>query len=385
MKIKTTTAYSILACLALISHLFSIVGLPMGYHRLVSFSVMLTTVISALALMLIFVERDQSVDRMNDFTIFVILVATIVLSLLVNKTGFSSWKKILTFLQLPAFLFAANRSFNSKMRDVIYVTNGFYPILFWYFYNAPFAHRYEGEYGFVNHKNITLGFSNPNEAALYIMICAIIVLAAVFHYKAIPIKVLFAGEFALLLFLLNQSGSRAAILMTFAILLIVLLVKKISLNAKKIRILIFIPLIVPLVLYCFPQLGDYLLMKETIDNGRGELVADFVKEMNLGLFLLGDFKQYPLINWHNAPLSIMAAFGTITLITYWEYMYRGYKKLCIMTVEDGESKTLLLGAMVIIIYSAVESSLLVSGAVFALSGYLLLFLLGSGQRQTIEE
>ena len=385
MKIKTTTAYSILACLALISHLFSIVGLPMGYHRLVSFSVLLTTVISVLALMLIFVERDQSVDRTNDFTIFVILVVTIILSLLINKTGFSSWKKILTFLQLPAFLFAASRSVNTKIRDVIYVTNGFYPALFWYFYNAPFAHRYEGEYGFVDHKNITLGFSNPNEAALYIMICAIIVLAAVFHYKAMPIKVLFTVEFVFLIFLLNQSGSRAAILMTVALSLIVLFKKKISFSAKKIRILFFVPLIVPLVLYCFPQLGDFLLMQETIDNGRGELVAEFIKEMNLGLFLLGDFKQYPLINWHNAPLSIMAAFGTITLITYWVYMYRGYKKLCIMTVEDGERKTLLLGAMVIIVYSAVESSLLVSGAVFALSGYLLLFLLGSGKRQTIEE
>ena len=241
-----------------------------------------------------------------------------------------------------------------------------------------------GPYGPVELDVLTLGFGNPNETAIYLMLCGFLLLAAFFRYKTLFKRIVLAVEFLWVMFLVHKTDCRAVVFMLGAVLLGVVFWKKMSLNKKSIRTIFLGTALFTVVLFILPTLGRMTFMDEALDTGRTAIFERYLNSLKFDSFLRGDFQRYPLINMHNAFLSLLAAFGILAAIVCWGFYYRGFLNVCAGKPRSMEQKVLQLSCMAIVIHSTVEASVLTSGAIYAVSTFLVLFATAGAENEKSE-
>lgn len=382
MRIKKQAAYNMIAYIAVICQALTWIGVPMKISGMVSISVALMSLITVAAVLVFFLDRKGPIYKTNDLIFLGGLVLLVIFCSSTSVTLNIEWvKKMIVAFQLPVLILVAKRVNGGKIRDVIYTVNACYPILFMYYYNSSFAHRYMGAYGETVLDEITLGFNNPNETAIHLMVCAFLLLAALFRYKSIFKRVLFGVELLFMLYLIYETACRAVILLVAAVLLTTLFFRRFTVTKGVIRAMFLVVVAVFLISFMFPDMGNMVIMGETADTGRGAITREFIEDLTAVSFMLGDFQKYPLNNMHNAFLSLFAAFGVLSACAYWGFYYRGFLSICSRKTEKLEGKVLQLGCMAIVLHGSVEAALLTSGAIYAASVFLLLFMLASIEDQ----
>ena len=378
MRIKKQSAYNAIAYIAVICQALTWIGLPMKIGSMVSISVALMALITVAAVAFFFLDRKGAIYKTNDLVFLGGLVLLVTFCSATSATINVEWlKKMIVAFQLPVLILVAKRANVGKIRDVIYTVNACYPILFMYYYNSPFAHRFMGSYGERAIEEITLGFNNPNETAIYLMICVFMLLAAVFHYKSIFKRLLFGVELLFMLYLVYATACRAVILLVAAVLLTTLFFRRFAVTKGVIRAMFLVAVAVFLISFMFPNMGNIVIMGEVADTGRGAIINEYLEDLTVISFILGDFQEYPLNNMHNAFLSLLAAFGVLSACAYWGFYYRGFLSICGRKTESLEGRTLQLGCLAMVVHGAVEGALLTAGVIYAASAFLLLFMLES--------
>lgn len=382
MVIKKTSAYSSVAYVAVACQFMEWVGQPMRLNWMVSLSVAILTITTVIAFFFLCQDSTGAAYKVNDLTYLFLMVALVTLcAVLSHPVNMDLVKKLLVFFQLPVLLMVAKRAASKTSRDWIYAINAVYPILCVYYYNSSFSHRFVGPYRETDIETLTLGFNNPNEAAIYLMICAFLLLAALFRYKNRWIRVTLLAELLWMVFLIYQTRCRAAVFLIAAVVLGTVSWRQMKVTVRFVRVVFASAALFFVALYLLPALQSLTFMGDTLDTGRSVLFLVYINNLSFESFLFGDFQNYTLNNLHNAFLSIVAAFGIVSALLVWCFFYQGFKHICVRVPKSREHKALLLSCMAVVLHSAVEAVLLVNGVVYATFVFLILFMTSGCERE----
>jgi len=375
MKIRISTIYKLILYSALLGQVLFYVFLPMRMSRLVSLGVTIITLTNLLALALILSDKKRDARLSNGAIRILTLVFFAMLSLFFSSSlNLAAIKKLVVFLQMPVYFIVARRIGKNTVRELIYGVNLCYPIVFGLYSKAGFSHRYVGEYGETIHKNLTLGYNNPNEAGMYLMLCLIVLVSAIFHYKTKKMKVFCVLEVGFVGYLLVRTNCRIAISIATAVFLLTMLCKRIHISETTWGIVLLFPAVYVLLLCLFPILLELEYLGEAVDTGRRSLYLALLQSITFQKFCFGDFSRYALTNMHNAYLSIFASFGIFSVWSFLNLLYTTISRCCDNVIRKKENITLQLGVVAVIIHSSVESALLVNGSIYAASVFLLFYL-----------
>ena len=369
MRLKLSQIYVFSLYAALIGQACVLVGLPFKIHSVASLGTYLIVVASLLCLGAWFVDRQRN-DYLNKLLLVGLIVFTGLSVLYSWVFSYAVFVKVMTFLELPIFLMTAEKINGKITKQAIYTINMLYPILFVILYISPLSHVYVTEYGVGEHENITLGYGNPNEVGMYLLFNFIVLFSALFKYENIYLKVLCIVETVFVGYLIILTDSRAAIIAAVLLVLASVLFKKDRLPLPVLLTVFAIPILFFFVLRWLP---DFTILGEEFDTGRTRFYNMIFEQMNFEKFIFGDFTSFKLDNMHNALLSVFASLGVVSTVLFVVILFRQTKRLG-RRIASKEKKVLLIGVLVIVIHSAVEAAVLVSGSAYATLLFMLYYL-----------
>ena len=369
MRLKLSKMYVLSLYAALIGQTCMLIGLPFQIAFLTTLGTYSIVGASLLCVVTWFVndKYDNGIGKLLLVVLTFFTLCSVVYSWVFS---YSVFVRVITFLELPIFLLTADKIKSKVVKNFIYAFNMLYPVLFGVLLASPMSHRYYGEYGMITHENITLGYGNPNETAIYLLFNFIILFAAVFKFKNVFFKILCLVEAVFVGYLIFHTASRAAIVIAITVVLASVILKKIKLNGPILLGVFAIPIFFFFILRWFP---DVTILGEAFDTGRSEMYEIIFTQLDFGKFLLGDFASFELGNAHNALLSIFASLGVVSTIFFVIILYRQAKNLG-KTVAFKEKKVLLISVLAIIIHSSVEAAVFVSGTAYASLFFMLYYL-----------
>ncbi len=273
---------------------------------------------------------------------------------------FNNLKNYLMFCSTIIFMFLMlNIRTDRKTADKILIFNIFIAALY------PIAYRYFPQHS--AHRDLTLNFSNPNLAGMWILQSLLYLVLAILILKPKLLKSLAAIIFALNFILLEETAARNCMiaLILFIAICVWIFFKQ---NPKFSKPLIFGVNILPIsFLFIYLKLIDIVVANATFDFllGEGKSLTSRVEiwERNLrkleNCWLIGSYYT-AAGNTHNAHLVILGSFGAVTLILSIWFMY----KLCSIVNNQCTSKKSLscLTAFFAVIFMGFGEGALFSGA-----------------------
>ena len=252
-----------------------------------------------------------------------------------------------------------------ELKKAIYIANVFYALLLITLAFADNSHTAWDFYGEREIEELTLGYENPNETAMYLMLTCFCLVAAFFTTSKRIEKVV-SGVLAVQIFyMVLQTRSRTCIVLCAVFLILTLVQNRFRIGRKMLNVAVFLPAAVLLVMMQFPQwIASLRFMGEVADTGRIIIFTSFFKEWNLGTALLGDFLRYGGENLHNSFLSLMGMFGIPAAIYYMYFLHKSTTAYS----KNVQTKVAYLGYVswiMVIIHGIAEGALLVAGTVYA--------------------
>ncbi len=368
MSLKLSKMYVLSLYVALFGQACMFIGLPLQTDLLTTLGTYSIAGAALLSLFIWFVNNDG--DGWGKLLFAVLTAFTVIAILFSGKLSYSTFVKVMTFLELPIFVLTADKIKSKAAKNIVYAFNMVYPVIFGALLASPISHRYFSEYGVVFHENITLGYGNPNETSIYLMVNFIILFAGVFKFKAWYVKLLCLAEATFIGYLVFLSGCRATIIVVVSIALLSVVFKRIRLYRPILWIVFAVPVFFFFALRWFP---DLIVMGDVFDTGRSEMYRVVFDQLDLGKIILGDFDTFALNNLHNALLSVFASLGSVCVLIFTIILFLQTKSLG-KTVAIKERKVLLIGVLALVVHSSVEAALLVSGTAYAASFFTIYYL-----------
>lgn len=368
MSLKLSKMYVLSLYVTLFGQACMFIGLPFQIDLLTTLGTYSIVGAALLSLFIWFVNNDG--DGWGKLLFVVLTAFTVIAVLFSGKLSYSTFVKVMTFLELPIFLLTAEKIKSKAAKNIVYAFNMVYPVLFGALLASPMSHRYFSEYGIVTHENITLGYGNPNETSIYLMLNFIILFAGVFKFKAWYLKLLCLAEAAFMGYLVFLTDCRAAIIVVGSVALLSVVLKRIRLYRPILWIVFTVPIFFFFALRWFPNL---IVLGDAFDTGRSELYRVVFEQLDFGKIILGDFNTFALNNLHNALLSVFASLGLVCVLVFTIILFLQTKSLG-KTVAIKERKVLLLGVLAVVVHSSVEAAVLVAGTAYAASFFTLYYL-----------
>lgn len=372
--------------ITLICNLMILFGNPFKIDFLVRWGTRIIIVLLITQAMLFVVDYilNQSGDRLNlRFTFLVIATA---FCFLINglTNSFQQLVSYLCFLMLPAYGVLYRQVQNiKKLKKTIYFANCLYSVLFIWLYFSSNSHIFYGEYGIEYLDELTLGYGNPNETAMYLLISFFVMACAFFGAKTLLGKAVFIGFCTFLFKMIMETGSRACIILSIVatVWMITGLIKKYEKLQRTIVLLS--PAVFAAMLILFPDFfARALILGEAVDKSRYIIYLSSFRNMNFFTYLFGDFSVYHGANLHNSYISIMAMFGLPVLIYYVVFLGTLLKDY-FSRLRDSSNFMAYAGVMACILHGVAEAALLVSGTVYAgLFGLLFILMLPDEEKST---
>ena len=320
--------------------------------------------------------RRMRLSTMNAwFTLIVVLTAFC--GVASSGTGFAGLLvNYLCFLMLPSFMMLYYDVQHTRtIKKAVYVAALAYTGLFLWLNRQNFAYRIVGEYGLELGDNLTLGYTNPNETGMYLLITFFILLVAFFDHKKWWQKGLYAAATAANMYFIMLTDSRACIILAW----IALVVTVFNLDTYCGRIIQRIVLAVPaffLVLsLIFPNfLARLTVMGEIADTGRSAMFSAVIGAMKPIHYLIGNFFHYPGSNLHNSYISLLAMFGLPVTVLYLRFMGLALSHYH-TRITTKSTRIAFMCFLCVILHGVAEAAFLVSGVVYAGMSSLLFLLM----------
>lgn len=310
------------------------------------------------------------------FLTIILLMIIVVLSMIVSMN--LSYKGIvaaLSFLEIPLFMEAYPKINSQNIKKTIYISFTILSIYYNLISFTSLSHIYYTDYGERFMDFLSLGYNNPNETAMYLFLCTIILVAFHSEVKNKVAKIFLTIDIILIVRLIWLTLSRTGLILSsvFIFLVILLQNKKIP-NFLRI-IATALPLIFLILTIFFNQfLSNWTLFGDTFETGRYDIYIEVIKNLNLIQLFVGDYNYY-FKNLHNAICSIFATTGILGVSIYYWFMISKIRYIHNSILDNKIGKIGLIGILCIYTYTSTEAAFFISGgsfAAFVISIYLLI-------------
>ena len=296
--------------------------------------------------------------------IYLALLLLTAISLILTGLNRKNIAALLSFLSVPTILVTGSKLADLKSVKrficVIYflISLVFIALSFTHYRNIGYD-----DWG-VYYGAVTLGYANPNETAMYLLFCILILVYTRLSSTKFFSKRLLELDILYLCYLLLETECRAVLVSLVFVLVSYFIVKKPGIRKSLVFLSMCIPVIYILLALFSGSIHNMTFMGEDLFNTRDEMYREIFSQSDLFDLLLGDYAEYHFQNEHNGYMSILATAGIFGLVSYVTLTYKA------LTKNIREHKTsaelwALCGVLGIIVFSSTEAALLVSGSVYA--------------------
>ncbi len=302
------------------------------------------------------------------------------------KISYEALVSLFCFWEIPVFWGASTHEVNRAFKKHMYIVFLILSVYYIYLSFSSVSHKYIGPYGEVIHDALTLGYNNPNQTGMYLLVCFFVLLSATAFFEKKLIKQIFFIVAILELFVIWGTKSRTCIILAMIYLLYYLFFSKntrIFLSSSFVQIIVFIPIIMFLFLMFFQQVYEnFIVMGEAFDTGRFSIYTRVFRNYSIIDFLFGDFSRYRFDNLHNGYLSIMATVGVPSMVLFISLLYQKTTAL-LNYISQRHQRLAYIGLLFLIMHMAFEAAFFTAGSVYAVSVLILVWL--SNETQESED
>ena len=325
-----------------------------------------------LGVLLKLLSKEKTLD---DLWYLGLLFYSVVFSIIITKTY---TKPLIVdgimFLELPLFLYYVDRRERKQFLNFLFFVFVFLTLYFLFLRIQPIAHLVRGPYRDIYVSYVTLGYSNPNLTAMYLLITLFVLIYAAYFYKDKKLKGLFFGLSFFVTFLIFETMCRAVLVLAIVLWAYTLFHEKIKIK-RWIALLAFIlPILFVLFLVNFEFLyGKLTFLGDSFDTGRVNIYRRVFYFLDLMSAPFGNYAKFSFDNMHNAFMSIFATLGGLGVGLFLFYFIE--KLMFTYYSVDNKIKRIPYFAIILLsIHACVESAFFVSGSVYAV-GAMIPFLL----------
>ena len=298
--------------------------------------------------------------------VFVGLAVMCVIAVLVDRAvSFASLVSVICFLEIPMFMLCAKETMTKKPAIIFLWVQ--YILSFYYIYlsRTDKANYYIGFYGTTTIDELTLGYHNPNETAMYLFTCFLSLLIAFLFYKRFILRLMFGINAVMIFRLVWLTESRAGIVSCALAVVAFILIKLIPVGKFVTKIAIAVPWLMVAAIYFFNDaLVEIEFLGSSVETGRIDVFQNALKGMNFFRFLFGNF-SISFNNMHNVYITVFATIGIFGVILYSSYLSNSLISQSDKVVNNLSEKMAYVGVLLFVIYSSVEAAMMVSGSAYA--------------------
>ena len=365
---KKDQFFNVCFTLSVIAMVMVLMALPYKRSAIVSMGVYMIAAIALMLIIKLLYEQSSSMPR-PVFYMLALLIITVVSAFVFSSVGV--WQgaiKILCFMEIPVFMLGFQKRVGKAMLPQVFLAQY---VLSWHYVilsNSNRAHHYISEYGETTIKQLTLGYNNPNEAAIYLLCCFMVLCTAIPFFSRVLLKGVFAINAILVFRLLALTESRTAIFLAIVTIVALLFGRKLRIRKSYIRTALLVPVVAILAIYFFDsKLAEWKLLGFSLEMGRKNVFDQVFDVLEFHEIFVGDFATHWFANLHNVYISIFGTIGIFGAIVYALFMFSTMYDVA----GDGNlaiyKKIGLVNVLLLIIQSSTEAALFVSGSAFAMS------------------
>ncbi len=353
--------------ITLICNFFILLGKPLHNNVMVSlatrtllFSVLLTGSCSFLS------SITSRVDAWA--ALYVGLLFSSVMLGLLNGVDVYTGKlvNVICFYMLPIYMISSRLVVNvSRIKKVIYAFSFLYTLVFIYLYLSGYAYVAYNSYGQFVSEDLTLGYDNPNETAMYLLVCYMIMLVAFVQEQNKSYRACIGILAAVLLFFILLAGSRMSIILVLIFTLAFLFKLYERIGRKIQNIVVLLPFASIILMLIFPDFfAELTILGEAADTGRYGLYINALDSLTFFSFLGGNLKTYAGHNLHNSYLTIIITYGVIVFCFYFALLKTTLSRLA-KQISSKPCALAHVAVLVIVLHGMAEGTFLVAGTVYA--------------------
>ncbi len=343
--------------------LYILIPTESGYLKLIYYGIHALTVVSFFAILF----QTRLTSRFNSGRLGAMLFITIIICIsgLVSEESISfseHFAGALGFLEIMMAIYIIDTlDYNERLAKFVYQINFLVSMVFIALYFSPYAYtsRIVG--------SLNLGYSNPNVAAIYLLLNLSIITAFFDKKQKAIIKLIHIALLSALVYMIFLTKSRMCLLATVAI-----LAYRFVLPKWKIPKWLLLPVqLVPLVflfgyVYVFKQglVSDELFLGKEFFSGREGFFVDSLEEIK-STWLIGNFGEHYFQNAHNGPLAIMLNIGVPGYIAYFYFTARTVDTYY-TRIHTYQQMLALITLFAIFLHACAEAALFVGGSNYSI-------------------
>ena len=215
--------------------------------------------------------------------------------------------------------------------------------------------------------SLTLGYSNPNTTAIYLLMNIAIIAIFFDRQQKFLAKIVLFSIGLFLFHLLFLTKSRMCLIAAILILVFRFFAPKWKLPKWTILPVQLLPLAF---LFLYPylyrqnQYSNSIFLNKELFSGREVYFSEMLARLR-SIWLVGDFGAHPFTNAHNGPLAVLLGAGTVGYLAYFWFInstirtYHSRAKTCSQTIA-------LIVIFAIFIHSCAEAAMTVGGANYSI-------------------
>ena len=308
----------------------------------------------------------------------------VVASLLLTKSvSYQNIVSIAVFLELPILIFCYDKEDRKgvigKICAVFLTATVFY---FSFCFSESSYHV--GLDGYVHYGCFTLGYYNPNQLGLRLIQCLLVLLCGVVYYKQTFLRVVFSVAALVAAYMILITKSRTCLV----VLVLAIILFAIQIKVKVKPIFVLLAFLVPVLVALFLLKGqaiykDWVFLGEIFDYGRkGEFEIVF-KDINFLSAIFGNVGYHHFDNNHNAFLTIFANLGILGFCLFFGVIMHKMLKIVCESMELYQN-TAVVGMIMLIIHSSMESSLFVEGSYLSIAFFMLYLIANTTEKKALK-
>lgn len=364
-KNDSTYIVVLASCMCALVQLYA---LPNGNDSLVSLSVRVLQLIWLLAggMALYYRLKEPLPKKMADILVVLILscVSYMIAGMMDVSKLVQNGVKLLGFFSLPLMLFYGLMKKDERIKRTIILFHILTSILYIGLYCSDLRHALKTQYGIAYVVEVTLGYANANQAAMYLLVCAIGLMAGVFYFRRPGVKIVLIVDTICIAWILWQTDSRAAIIAIVTIILILITLKW-RITKLWVQIIFLIPLVYLLLPLLDSSVTSLRFMNDLLFNGREVIYRRYFDNLDFMLVLVGDMNTFAFDNLHNGYLAIAASVGLFTCVYYLRFLTHCVLISMPVSGTPNYERVAFVGFLCLILHTGAEASYLTGGVNYA--------------------
>lgn len=314
-------------------------------------------------LILFFQFRQSQLDQFNTKRVLALFIMACILMFSILCTAKTITFEthimgILGFLEMLLAVYIMDYvPYKKSLFQFVCKTNVVIAVVFIILSVSPYAYSHKLE------ESLSLGYSNPNATAIYLLLNMSILLLYAATIKGQLKKLFMYGLCAYLMYLLYATDSRTCFLAGLVVAVYTVLAPKWKIPMWVVPLFQLFSLAF---LYFYSTLYkkglflDLEIMGKPFYSGREDYFIAMLERLK-GYWLVGDVGLNPFNNMHNGALTLLSSCGVLGFLVHFWYVNRTIRFYYQGEVEHRQTVALMIIAAAFI-HASAEAALLVGGA-----------------------